>query len=54
VVELTARLGIRLGINLTHQGDAIFVSWFTYDAGGNGWWLSMTANKTARGPTTGP
>jgi len=41
------------GLNLTHQGDAIFVSWFTYDAGGNGWWLSMTANKTAEGTYDG-
>ena len=41
------------GINLTHQGDVIFVSWFTYDAGGNGWWLSMTANKTAEGSYDG-
>jgi hypothetical protein len=41
------------GINLTHQGDVIFVSWFTYDAGGKGWWLSMTANKTAEGTYSG-
>jgi hypothetical protein len=31
------------GINLSHQGDAIFASWFTYDATGKAWWLSMTA-----------
>jgi serine protease len=41
------------GINLTHQGDAIFATWFTYDAGGNAWWLSMTANKVAEGTYTG-
>jgi len=41
------------GINLTHQGDAIFVSWFTYDVSGQGWWLSMTANKTAEGIYSG-
>jgi hypothetical protein len=35
------------GINLTHQGDVIFATWFTYDTTGEGWWLSMTANKTA-------
>ena len=41
------------GINLAHQGDVIFLSWFTYDAGGRGWWLSMTANRTAEGTYTG-
>ena len=35
------------GINFAHQGDAIFASWFTYDLAGKGWWLVMTANKTA-------
>ena len=35
------------GLNLAHQGDTLFASWFTYDAGGKGWWLVMTANKTA-------
>jgi len=34
------------GLNIAHQGDTIFASWFTYDAGGKGWWLVMTANKT--------
>lgn len=33
------------GINLSHQGDVIFATWFTYDANGKAWWLSMTANK---------
>jgi hypothetical protein len=36
------------GINLAHQGDVIFLTWFTYDANGKAWWLSMTANKTAQ------
>ena len=31
------------GINTAHQGDIIFATWFTYDAGGKAWWLSMTA-----------
>jgi len=31
------------GINFTHQGDVIFVSWFTYDANGKPQWFSMTA-----------
>ena len=35
------------GINLAHQGDVIFATWFTYDATGRAWWLSMTANRTA-------
>jgi hypothetical protein len=35
------------GINLAHQGDTIFASWFTYDLTGKGWWLVMTAAKTA-------
>ena len=33
------------GLNFAHQGDVIFVTWFTYDATGKTWWLSMTANK---------
>jgi hypothetical protein len=35
------------GINFEHQGDIIFATWFTYDATGKGWWLVMTAPKTA-------
>src|SRR5450631_235489 len=35
------------GINLAHQGDVIFATWFTYDPSGKAWWLSMTANKTS-------
>jgi len=34
------------GINLAHQNDVIFATWFTYDATGKAWWLSMTANAT--------
>ena len=41
------------GINLAHQGDAIFVTWFTYDGGGRASWLSMTANRTAQGTYSG-
>ena len=32
------------GINFAHQGDVIFATWFTYDASGKAWWLSMTAD----------
>ncbi len=35
------------GLNFAHQGDVIFATWFTYDAAGRAWWLSMTASKTA-------
>jgi len=38
------------GMNLAHQGDVVFATWFTYDATGKAWWLSMTANRT--GPNT--
>ena len=41
------------GINLAHQGDTIFATWFTYDTVGEGWWLSMTANKIAEGTYAG-
>ena len=41
------------GINFAHQGDVIFVTWFTYDANGKAWWLTMTATKTAEGVYTG-
>jgi serine protease len=34
------------GINLAHQGDIIFATWFTYDTTGKAWWLSMTASRT--------
>jgi hypothetical protein len=41
------------GINLAHQDDVIFATWFTYDASGKAWWLSMTANRTASNIFTG-
>jgi hypothetical protein len=41
------------GMNLAHQGDVIFVTWFTYDLGGKAWWLTMAANKTADNAYTG-
>jgi hypothetical protein len=37
------------GINVAHQGDAIFATWFTYAVNGNAWWLSTTGNNTATG-----
>jgi hypothetical protein len=35
------------GINLAHQDDVIFATWYTYDASGRDAWLSMTATRTA-------
>jgi serine protease len=34
------------GMNLAQQGDVIFATWFTYDATGKPWWLSMTASAS--------
>ena len=34
------------GINLSHQGDQIFATWYTYDTSGNAFWLSMLADRT--------
>jgi hypothetical protein len=41
------------GINFTHQGDAIFATWFTYDHDHTPMWLVVTANKSAPGIYTG-
>ena len=41
------------GINVAHQADTIFMTWFTYDSTGNNWWLSMTAEKSSAGTYTG-
>jgi hypothetical protein len=41
------------GINLNHQGDTIFATWFTYDLDGSPMWLVVTAGKTAPGVYTG-
>ena len=50
------------GVNVTHQGDIVFATWFTYDADGRGMWLVMP-NGARTGPgayagalyrTTGP
>jgi hypothetical protein len=30
------------GVNLAHQGDPVFATWFTYDADGSGSWLVMS------------
>ncbi|HUQ28280.1 MAG TPA: hypothetical protein VM051_06790 [Usitatibacter sp.] len=48
------------GVNIVHQGDILFATWFTYAAGGTasspakGMWLVMSnGNKTANGVYTG-
>jgi hypothetical protein len=41
-------------VNITHQGDILFMTWFTYDASGKGMWLVMSeGRKTATGVYTG-
>jgi hypothetical protein len=41
------------GVNVTHQGDILFITWFTYDTDGSGMWLVSTAFRTAEGVYTG-
>jgi YVTN family beta-propeller protein len=50
------------GVNVSHQGDILFVTWFTYGSNGRGMWLvgsnvARTGNGTYAGTlqrTTGP
>ena len=39
------------GMNVAHQEDVVFATWFTYDATGKAWWLSMTAPLAGGGNT---
>jgi len=41
------------GINLQHEGNLIFLTWFTYDVNGNPWWLVMTADLMTDGTYRG-
>jgi hypothetical protein len=41
------------GINLTHQDDTIFATWFTYDVDHSPMWLVVTAPKTGPGVFSG-
>jgi hypothetical protein len=42
------------GVNVTHQGDILFATWFTYDTDGNGMWLVMSdANRISEGVYSG-
>ncbi len=41
-------------MNLTHQGDILFATWFTYQVSGKGQWIVMSNGaKTAPGVYTG-
>ena len=42
------------GINFAHQGNIIFATWFTYDAGRKPWWLIAQLDKSADGIYSGP
>jgi len=39
------------GVNLTHQGDILFATWFTYDATGKGMWVVGPAMRRTTGNT---
>jgi len=42
------------GVNITHQDDILFATWFTYGADGKGMWLVMpSGNKTATNTYSG-
>ena len=42
------------GVNITHQGDTLFATWFTYGADGRGLWFVMSnGNLTAPNTFTG-
>ena len=42
------------GVNVTHQGDILFATWFTYDATGKPQWLVMSEGaRNASGAYTG-
>jgi mono/diheme cytochrome c family protein len=41
------------GMNVAHQGDLIYLTWYTYDAAGKASWLAMLATRTASGAYVG-
>jgi hypothetical protein len=41
------------GLNIAHQGDIAFATWFTYDRSGQPSWLSMIASRTDVGTFAG-
>jgi hypothetical protein len=42
------------GLYIAHQGDIIFVIWFTYDDVGKATWFTVSASKTAPNTYSGP
>jgi hypothetical protein len=43
------------GLNVTHQGDTLFITWFTYAPDGKGMWLvGSNLNRTSDGVYSGP
>jgi hypothetical protein len=43
------------GVNVTHQGDTLFVTWFTYGPDGKGMWLvGSSVNRASEGVYSGP
>ena len=41
------------GLNIVHQGDIVFATWFTYDASGRGLWIVMEGSRTGAGVYSG-
>jgi hypothetical protein len=41
------------GVNLAHQGDVIFATWYTYDTDGTAMWLFSDVHKTTGTTYTG-
>jgi len=42
------------GVNVTHQGEKLFATWFTYDTDGTQMWLVMPdSTRTSEGVYTG-
>jgi hypothetical protein len=39
------------GVNITHQGEILFATWFTYDTDGSGMWLVVPSAVKAQGNT---
>ena len=39
------------GVNVTHQGDIVFATWFTYGADGRGVWFVMSEGRRMTGNT---
>ena len=40
------------GVNIVHQGNTLFISWFTYEAGGRGIWLYGVPTRSTSNGTT--